>query len=125
MTVSRSLRPCASRSCVSTQAPPIDPLRRIEPLRFAVPAPVAMAAVLRVLARLPRMRVLERDDVSVHAVTRSAWLRVPTDLELRIDDTAGLVHLRVGTLLALRERARSRTRALELLHLIERELRAT
>jgi uncharacterized protein (DUF1499 family) len=110
---------------VSTQAPPIDPLRRIEPLRFAVPAPVAMAAVLRVLARLPRMRVLERDDVSVHAVTRSAWLRVPTDLELRIDDTAGLVHLRVGTLLALRERARSRTRALELLHLIERELRAT
>ena len=108
---------------MSTQAHPADPVHRIEPLAFAAPGTEAMAAVLAVLGRVPRLRILERDAGSVHAVVRSAWLRVPTDLELRVDVVAGLVHLRASTLLAVRERSSIRLRALELLERIDHELR--
>lgn len=110
---------------MSTQAPSTQPLQRIEPLPFAGSASVAMRAVLIVLTRLPRLRVLERDDVSVHALGRSPVLRVPLDLEIVVDEDRGRIDLRASTPFALRERARSRTRALELLSSIETELRAT
>jgi len=121
----RSLRPCGTGSCVSTQTPRTDPLRRIEPLLIATPAQEALRAVLRVLARQPRLRVLERDEVSVHAVARSAVLRVPLDLDVVIDSAGGRLHLRASTPLALRERATVRTRATELLSLFDAELRST
>ena len=124
MTAVRPLPPCGQGTCVSTQAPRTDPARRIEPLAFATSGAAAIGAVLAALGRVPRLRILERDAVSVHAVVRSAWLRLPTDLELRVDATEGLVHLRASTLIALRERSSSRSRALELLALIDRELRA-
>ena len=120
----RRLPPCGQRACVSTQAPEDDALHRIEPLAFATSGEVAIGAVLAVLGRVPRLRILERDAVSVHAVARSAWLRIPTDLYLRIDAGAGLIHLRASTLLALRERSSIRVQALEVLARIDRELRA-
>jgi len=124
VTSRRPLRPCSSRSCVSTQAPITQPLRRIEPLPFAGPGADAMRAVLAVLARTPRLRVLERDDVSVHALARSPVLRVPLDLDIVVDEARGRIDLRASTPFAVRDRARSRTRALELLARIEDELRS-
>jgi len=125
----RRLRPCGRGSCVSSQASPTDHARRIEPLPFAAPTAVALQAALTVLARTPRARVLERDDVSVHAVVRSAVLRVPLDLEIIVagggEGATGNVHLRAATPLALRARSRSRVRARELLAHIDRELRAS
>jgi len=109
---------------VSTQAPATQPLRRIEPLRFACPAGEVMRATLAVLGRVPRLRVLERDATSVHAVARSTFLRLPMDLELMIDAAGGRLDLRASTAFALREQAGSRARALELLKHIEEELRA-
>jgi uncharacterized protein (DUF1499 family) len=123
VTAPRPLAPCGSGSCVSTQAPRTDPLRRIEPLAFVAAPDVAIRAVLAAFGRVPRLRILERDDVSVHAVVRSTWIRVPTDVDVRIDAAAGFIHLRASTPVALRERSGSRVRALELLVLIERELR--
>lgn len=70
------------------------------------------------------MRILERDDVAVHAVARSAVLRIPVDVEAVIDEGRGRLDLRVSTPLALRERSSSRTFAAELLQRIETELRA-
>ena len=124
MTALRPLAPCGPGRCVSTQAPHTDPVRRIEPLAFVMSGESAISAVLRALGRVPRLRILERDAVSIHAVVRSPWLRVPTDLELRVDAAAGFVHLRASTLLAVRERSSIRARALEVLALIDRELRA-
>jgi len=121
----RPLTPCGAGSCVSTQALRTDPLRRIEPLPFAVPPTEVMRSVLRALGRLPRLRILERDATAVHAVMRSAWLRVPTDVELRVDAAAALVHLRAATPVALRDRSSVRTRALALLELIDQELRTS
>ena len=124
MTAVRPLPPCGQGSCVSTQAPRTDLARRIEPLAFATSGEAAIGAVLAALGRVPRLRILERDAVSVHAVVRSAWLRLPTDLELRVDAAAGLIHLRASTLLALRERSSVRAHALDVLARIDRELRA-
>jgi uncharacterized protein (DUF1499 family) len=125
----RQLRPCGRGSCVSSQAPLTDPTRRIEPLPFAGSTKVALRAVLTVLARVPRARVLERDDASVHAVIRSAVLRVPLDLEIVVapgsEGSSSDLHLRAATPLALRERSTSRVRAQQLLDLIDRELRAS
>lgn len=82
-----------------------------------------MAAVLAAISRIPRSRLLERDAFAVHAVIRSRWLRVPLDLDVRVDADAGVVHLRAATPFALRKRSNIKVRAGELLRLIERELR--
>lgn len=133
MTGAVRLRPCGRGSCVSTQALRTDPRHRFEPLPIAVPTATALRAVLAVLARMARLQVLERDERSVHAVARSALLRIPLDLELVVerakdahgtDGTHGWLHLRASTPLALRERSQARTRAVELFALIDRELRA-
>jgi uncharacterized protein (DUF1499 family) len=83
-----------------------------------------MRALLNVLGRTPRLRILERDDVAVHAIARTAILRVPVDLEAIVDEARGRLDLRVSTRLALRERSSSRVYALELMQRIEAELRA-
>jgi uncharacterized protein (DUF1499 family) len=83
-----------------------------------------MRALLTVLARTPRTRILERDDVAVHAVTRSAFLRVGMDLEVTVDSARGLLDLRASTSLSVREQTGSRRWAMELLGRIEKELRA-
>lgn len=126
MTLPERLRlpPCGRGPCVSTGAARTDPLRRIEPLPFVADPGDVRAAVLHVLGSVPRLRILERDDVSVHAIIRSPWLRVPTDIEVRIDADAGLVQLRVATPIALRERSRPRARAYDLLARIEAAVRA-
>ncbi len=83
-----------------------------------------MRALLNVLGRTPRLRILERDDVAVHAIARTAILRVPVDLEAIVDEARGRLDLRVSTRRALRERSSSRVYALELMQRIEAELRA-
>lgn len=118
-----ALPPCGRRPCVSTQASRTDPLRRIEPLVFRAEVPHVRAAVLAVLGRTPRLRILERDDVSVHAVGRTAWLRLPIDVELRIDGDAGAVHLRVTAPLVLREQTHPRAYAADLLARIDTAIR--
>lgn len=128
MTGTRRLRPCGRGPCVSSQSPSSDPTRRIEPLAFAGPPSAALRAVLAVLGRTPRARVLERDDTSVHAVIRSPVLRIALDVDIvvtgAVDGAPGTVHLRASTPLALRERSSPGVRALRLLRSIERELRA-
>ena len=120
----RALRTCGTaRGCVSTQTSTLDPLRRIEPLEVPADAPLVLAAVLRVLGRLPGSRVLERDDHYVHAVVRSPVLRVPLDLALVIDAQHGRLDLRASTPFALRERSQVRPRAHALLDAIAHELR--
>ena len=125
MTTIRPLRPCGPRSCVSTQAPLTRPLQRIEPLLFAGPGTQAMRAVLAVLGRTSRLRILERDDVTVHAVVRTPILRIAMDLDVVVDAARGRIDLRAATPFALSERSSSRTWALELLGRVEAEIRAS
>lgn len=82
-----------------------------------------MRSVLAVLARIPRMHVLERDDRLVHAVVASRILRIPLDLEIIVDPDRGRVDLRAYRAFAVLERSRSRALATGLLQLIEDEIR--
>jgi len=120
----RALRPCGTGSCVSTQAPRTQPLRRIEPMPFAGPASLVMEAVRGVLARTPRVRILERDDLAIHAVARTSVLRITRDIDMVVDEAAALLHLRVATAISIRERSGSRPYAIGLLQQVERELRS-
>lgn len=127
MTDRHQLRSYGRGSSVSSQAHPTETGRRIEPLAFGVPVSSALRAVLTVLTRIPRTQILERDELSVHAIVRSPVLRIPLDVEFMlvagVGDAPGLVHLRASTPVAVRERATSRVRARQLLALVERELR--
>lgn len=120
----RPLRPCGPRrDCVSTQALRSRPANFIEPLRFVATSVTVQVAVLRVIERSAGMRILERDPNSVHAVMHSRLLRVRTDVDVRVDVQAGLVHVRVSAPRLLRGRTTSRTQALELLANLDREIR--
>jgi uncharacterized protein (DUF1499 family) len=120
----RRLEPCPNLpNCVSSQAAPHDVLHRIEPLRIASDAPGVMGAVLRALRSIPGLHVLERDDVYIHAVARSALLRLPSDVELLADHEAGLLHVRASSRYGRSDLGANRRRAQELLDAIEAELR--
>jgi len=84
-----------------------------------------MRAVLAVLGRTSRLRILERDDVTVHAVVRTPILRIAMDLDVVVDAARGRIDLRAATPFALSERSSSRTWALELLGRVEAEIRAS
>lgn len=107
--------------CVSTADATGDPRRRLQPLAVAPGDQDVIGAALRVLARLPRGRVLERDRSRVRARSRSRMLRIPTEVTLVRRD--GVVHLRLagpaGLLLPLRLRGRGR----EVLAALDAELR--
>ena len=120
----RPLRPCGPRrDCVSTQALRSRSANFIEPLRFVAPPATVQVAVLRVLERSASMRILERDPHSVHAVVVSRLLRVHTDVDVRLDVAAGLVHVRVSAPRLMRGRTTSRAQALDLLARIDQEIR--
>jgi len=119
----RSLRPCgARRDCVSTQAPRGQSEKFLEPLRFNAALATVADAVLHVLERTAGVRVLERDPTSVHAVQISP-LRLRTEIDVRVDVEAGVVHLRVSAPRLFRGRTTSRAQAGEILAAVEQEIR--
>jgi uncharacterized protein (DUF1499 family) len=120
----RRIEPCPNLpNCVSSQASTHDVLHRIEPLRFATDRATLMAAVLIAIRRRSGLRVLERDDEYVHAVARSAILRLPSDVELLVDMSAGLLHVRASSRYGRSDLGANRRRAEELLAAVEDELR--
>jgi uncharacterized protein (DUF1499 family) len=118
------LRPCAPRrDCVSTQASADDTRRYVTPLRVAAAPDVVLRAVDRAVGAIARVRVLERDEITVHAVVRSRFLRLATDIDVRLDAVRGLVHVRVSAPPALRRRSRAREIATGLLSATDRAVR--
>ncbi len=79
--------------------------------------------MVHVLERSAGMRILERDPRSVDAVLISRLLRLRTNVDVRVDVQAGLVHVRVSAPRLFRGRTRSRSQALELLASLDREIR--
>lgn len=91
--VNDSLPPCpGTPNCVSSQAE--DPSRRVEPLRFRGPASQALERLQALLAGMPRTRIVASRDGYVHAEVRTALLRFTDDVELLLDEAAGVIHVR-------------------------------
>lgn len=91
------------------------------PLAVAAPPDEVAAAVLRVLARLPGGRVLERGGGRVRARAVSRLLRLRT--EVVVVATAGAVHLRIAGPRGVLDPRTLRERGRDVLAAIDAELR--
>lgn len=86
------LPPCpSSPNCVSSGDP--DPARRVDPIPFRGTADEARAALETVLRSLPRANVVASMGDLVRAEFRSR-LGFVDDVEFRIDEVAGGIHVR-------------------------------
>jgi len=89
----RKLAPCAaSPNCVSSDA--TDARHSIAAFQLAGPAPIAWNAVRRVVAALPRTRIVSESDTSLHAECTSAIFRFVDDLELQLRPQQGIIAVR-------------------------------
>jgi len=86
------LPPCpSSPNCVSSRDP--DPSRRVDPIPFRGTAEEAREALETVLRSLPRATIVASSGSMVRAEFRSR-LGFVDDVEFRIDEAAGVIHVR-------------------------------
>jgi uncharacterized protein (DUF1499 family) len=86
------LPPCpSSPNCVSSHDP--DPARRVDPIPFAGTAAEARAGIETAVRSFPRAVVTGSSGMEVRAEFRSL-LGFVDDVEFRIDEAAGVIHVR-------------------------------
>ncbi len=87
------LPPCPRSPCGVSS---LSPRRRqfVEPLSFSGPAAAARERLLAALRALPRTRIVSADTHAVRAECRSRVFGFVDELDFRIDETAGVIHLR-------------------------------
>jgi len=87
------LAPCpATPNCVSSQSTDKD--HAVEPVRFSGTPAEAMASLKKVLAGLPRVRIVTATEAYLHAEFTSALFRFKDDVEFWIDESTKTIHLR-------------------------------
>jgi uncharacterized protein (DUF1499 family) len=92
MTQPPPLRCPPRNSCVCTLA--TDPRHRIEPIPFTGTLERAQRRLAEVLRSLPGMRIVSEEPGRIVAESRSRVFRFVDDLDLRLDERAGLIHFR-------------------------------
>jgi uncharacterized protein (DUF1499 family) len=86
------LPPCpSSPNCVSSRDP--DPSRRVDPIPFAGTAVEAREGIETVVRSFPRAVVVDSSGIGIRAEFRSL-LGFVDDVEFRIDEAAGVIHVR-------------------------------
>lgn len=87
------LPPCPrAPCCVSSLSS--RPGQFVDPLPFSGPAEAARERLLAALRSLPRTRIVALDGPAVRAECRSRIFGFVDELDFRIDETAGLIHVR-------------------------------
>jgi uncharacterized protein (DUF1499 family) len=87
------LRPCPDTpNCVSSQSAVED--QAVRPMRFEGDPQEAFARLVGLVDTLPRTVLLQHDEGYAHFEVTTALLRFRDDLELQLDATAGVIHLR-------------------------------
>jgi uncharacterized protein (DUF1499 family) len=87
------LRSCPeSPNCVCSETPEAESF--VEPFAFAGDGPAALESLIRFLESEPRIDVVSRSPDYAHVVFRTAVLRFRDDVELRLDEAAGVIHVR-------------------------------
>lgn len=86
------LPPCpSSPNCVSSRDP--DPSRRVDPIPFAGTAAEAREGIETVVRSFPRAVVVDSSPGGIRAEFRSR-LGFVDDVEFRIEEAAGVIHVR-------------------------------
>lgn len=89
----RTLSACpSSPNCVSTQA--TDELHSIVPFRYKKSRVEAKEALKAVIAILPRVKLVEEDEVYLHYEFTSLLLRFVDDIEFVLDETTKTIQFR-------------------------------
>jgi uncharacterized protein (DUF1499 family) len=87
------LKDCpGSPNCVSSEA--ADPKHRVEPFRLKGDPAETWAAVLRMVAAMPRTDIISADDHYIRAECKSRLFRFVDDLELVLKRETGTVRVR-------------------------------
>ncbi len=87
------LAPCpASPNCVSTQA--TDAAHHIEPISFSGSTAAAKDRLKRVIASLPRTKIVTDEPNYLHVEATSFLFRFVDDVEFYLDEGQGLIHFR-------------------------------
>ena len=90
---SARLEPCPpTPNCVSTQAR--DPGKRMEPIAYRGDLRRARRILLKLLAELPRVRILSADEHLIRAEFTTPVLRFRDDVDFLLDPGAGVIHFR-------------------------------
>jgi len=76
----------------------LHPRRRplVDPLPFSGPAEAARERLLAALRSFPRTRIVAAEGPAVRAECRSRFFGFVDELDFRIDETAGVIHVRSG-----------------------------
>ena len=89
----RQLVSCpSSPNCVSTQAQ--DEGHAIAPIRYRKSRAEAKEALKEVIRSLPRTKLVEEDEASLHYEFTSLVLRFVDDVEFLFDDESKTIHFR-------------------------------
>ena len=87
------LAPCPDTSnCVSSRES--DPKRRVDPLPLQGSAAEGLAAVRRVILALPRSRIAAEGPGFLRAEFRSLIFGFVDDVDVVVDEPAGVIHIR-------------------------------
>jgi uncharacterized protein (DUF1499 family) len=81
-----------SPNCVSSVDQ--DPQHRVEPLQFGGEAAAAFARLQRVIARMPRTKIVTITDVYLHATFTTMIMRYTDDVEFLLDGETGTIAVR-------------------------------
>lgn len=93
VTAEGTLRACGPwRNCVSSYA--IEDGFHVEPLGFEGNARDALARLVGILGAMPRTTVVTADSRYVHAEQKSALWRFVDDIELLVDESKRVIHVR-------------------------------
>ncbi len=87
------LKPCPSTpNCVSSRE--INQAHRVEPLPLLGSAVEGLVAVKRVILAMPRSRITAEGPGFLHAEFRSLIFRFVDDVDIVVDEPAGVIHVR-------------------------------
>lgn len=88
-----ALKPCPSTpNCVSSLES--DQARRVDPLPLHGSAAEGLAAVRQVILSMPRSRIAAEGPGFLRAEFRSLIFRFVDDVEIVVDESAGVIHIR-------------------------------
>jgi uncharacterized protein (DUF1499 family) len=107
------MAPCpATANCVSTRA--TRPAQLMPPIAFEGSPADAIARLRRLLAAMPRVRIVEDDGGYVHAEFRTAVFHFVDDVEFEVDGAARVIHFRSASRLGRSDFGTNRRRMSDL-----------
>lgn len=106
------LKACSWKpNCVNSTADAVaDAAHFVDPLKFSASAPKAWAAALKIIKAAPRATIVTENAAYLYCEYRSKSMGYVDDVELSLDATAGVIHIRSASRLGGRDFGVNRAR---------------